>query len=469
MKKKIKKILAKIKEITNLKKQANCGYFKLLKKLHTANKYNISAGNFKKYECWLFTENELKDLSEALKMLNEKTKSNKEWYRNVLCEKTGCSMDEVKKRFNIAYKKGYTSLRFIKSGNYKLTVEELQKLPRYVHPEHEDSVADIRIRESRQHYIDTMMAEMNWTYPQVLINHLKSYVNCGCSFHEYFVFKLYSKSFEEQRKFITTELWVKLYLRYCDYADTWKYFKSKALFNEKFKDYISREWCISDDITEEKFNDYIKNKSNIIFKPLDAQCGIGIQKYAVNESEEENQRIYKEISSIRSGVLEDIIKQHADINKLTPYSINTIRVQTLLVDGKPEVLNACIRMGRDESQFTDNFAAGGLVASIDLSTGMIFTDAVTKFGEVYETHPATGTRFKGYQLPCWDKIMQLCKDAALEVPTMPYIGWDVVINDDGSIQFIEGNHDAGAVMHQYPLAVTEGIGIRDTIEKYIWF
>lgn len=469
MKIKLKKIYIKTKLIFAIKKQSQCSLFMLLRKLSFAQKHHISLENFQKYECWLFTETEMLDLAAALRMLREKTRANKVWYRKAICEKTNCTIDEAKRKLSAAYKRGYTSLRFIKSGNYRLTPEEIMKLPRYIHPEHEDSVADIRIRESKQHYIDTIMKEMDWSYPMVMTHHLKSYVNCGCSFHEYFVFKLYKKSFEEQRKFITTELWVKLYLRYCDYADTWKYFKSKALFNHKFNKYISREWCMSDNISFDKFNDYIENKSVIMFKPLDAQCGIGIQKYAVNESAEANQKIYEEISSIRSGVLEDIIKQHDDINKLTPDSINTIRVQTLLVDGKPEVLNACIRMGRDSSQFTDNFAAGGLVASIDLSTGTIFTDAVTKFGEVYETHPTTGTKFKGYQLPCWDKIIQLCKEAALEVPTMPYIGWDVVVNADDSIQFIEGNHDAGAVMHQYPLAVTEGIGIRDTIDKYIWF
>lgn len=469
MKVKIKKVKSKLKLFFFIKKQADCNLFTLIRKLSFAIKHGISPENFQKYECWLFTESELLDLSDALLLLNEKIKSNKEWYRRVICEKTDCTMDEAKKKLKASYKRGYTSLRFIKSGNYKLSPEEIMNLPRYVHPEHEDSVADVRIRESRQHYIDTIMKEMDWSHPMVMTHHLKSYVNCGCSFHEYFVFKLYKKSFEEQRKFITTELWVKLYLRYCDYADTWKYFKSKALFNEKFNKYINRDWCMSDDITPEDFNDYIKNKSVIMFKPLDAQCGIGIQKYSVNENEETNRMIYNEISSIRSGVLEDVICQHEDINKLNPNSINTIRVQTLLIDGKPKILNACIRMARDADQFTDNFAAGGLVASIDLTNGTIFTDAVTKFGDIYETHPVTGTKFKGYQIPFWDKIIEYCKAAALEVPTMPYIGWDVVVNADGSIQFIEGNHDAGAVMHQYPLAVTEGIGIRDTIDKYIWF
>ena len=74
---------------------------------------------------------------------------------------------------------------------------------------------------------------------------------------------------------------------------------------------------------------------------------------------------------------------------------------------------------------------------------------------------------KGYQIPYWNKVMDICREAAHKVPQMGYIGWDVAITKDGPL-FIEANnmpgHDA---FPQMPLQAPDKIGILPVFQKYI--
>lgn len=470
--KKLKKELNKIKRryhyLKVLKQHSGCNRLNAARMLINAEKLNIRPQRYIDYECWHFTEEELHELGAALRLYDKKLATNKKWYINVLCEKTRCDEKEARAKFKIAKKKHYTYLRFLKSNKYALDLNSLKSIENYVHPEHEDSVADIMIRESIDRYKETIMHEMNWSAAKLKIEYLKANTNCGCTFHEFFVFGFYKKKPSEQKQFITTEIWVKLYLRYCDYSDSWKYFKEKQLFNEAFSKYISRDWCLTENITPDEFNHFISGKEEIIFKPLSAQCGIGITKYTIHHSKIEDNNIYDAISG-KTGMIEDCIVQHKELARLNPFSINTIRVQTIVRNGQVFVLNAALRTGADCNSFTDNFASGGLVSAIDINTGIIQAGAVSKMGEVFYSHPVTGVTFKGFQIPNWSLVIETCRKAALEIETMPYIGWDAVVNYDGSVQLIEGNHDPGAVMHQYPWALIENKGIRSTVDEYIWF
>lgn len=96
-----------------------------------------------------------------------------------------------------------------------------------------------------------------------------------------------------------------------------------------------------------------------------------------------------------------------------------------------------------------------------------FYDLNDKQRIVYERHPRSGCLLKGYQIPYWDKVMDICREAAHKVPQMGYIGWDVAITKDGPL-FIEANnmpgHDA---FPQMPLQAPDKIGILPVFQKYI--
>lgn len=105
------------------------------------------------------------------------------------------------------------------------------------------------------------------------------------------------------------------------------------------------------------------------------------------------------------------------------------------------VVYACIRMGNSVRP-VDNINAGGMYSPIDLETGKIACAACDKQRIVYERHPRSRCLLKGYQIPYWDKVMDICREAAHKVPQMGYIGWDVAITKDGPL-FIEANNMPG--------------------------
>ncbi|MDO4369288.1 MAG: sugar-transfer associated ATP-grasp domain-containing protein [bacterium] len=457
------------KIIANIEKETGWSKKKINAEVKEAKERGISLYRYNFYRCFELNEKEQKDLVETLEKRDIKREKHKLWYANAIKEKTGVTKEEALEKLDIAKEKGYNYYQFIVSGKYGLSVNELKRLPRRKSVKIISTDTDRKIKEQVRLDEERVKREMNWNEGEIKLDILKAQVNSGCNVHEYYIYNFYKMPFDEQKKYITSEIWRKLYIRYCDYADTWKYFKQKPLFNEKFKKYVKRDWLSVGDMNFNDFSKFIKNKNMLIYKPLDTACGIGIKKYNITKNKLQNRSLYFKLKHYKDGVIEEIIKQHKDMAKLNPSTINTVRVQTIVTNNKVNFLNATVRMGASSKSTTDNFSSGGIMANVDLKTGKIMGNASSKFGGIIKEHPESHVKFNGFQIPCWDKILKTVEEAAQVVKTMPYIGWDVVINEDSSIQLIEGNHDADATFHQYCPAVTEGKGIRDTIDKYIWF
>ena len=62
-----------------------------------------------------------------------------------------------------------------------------------------------------------------------------------------------------------------------------------------------------------------------------------------------------------------------------------------------------------------------------------------------QKHPDTGITFKGFQYPCWDKVISVVKEMAKLIPQMRHIGWDIAINYKGEAILIEINGNRPAV------------------------
>ena len=110
---------------------------------------------------------------------------------------------------------------------------------------------------------------------------------------------------------------------------------------------------------------------------------------------------------------------------------------------------AGMRFGHDG--ITDNFSQDGMVADIDVETGVIVTDAIDKKGQVYEKHPISGKTFKGFQVPNWDKVRSVTENAMNVLPGINYVGWDVAICPD-NVVLVEGNAMPDLVLVQAPYA-----------------
>lgn len=137
-------------------------------------------------------------------------------------------------------------------------------------------------------------------------------------------------------------------------------------------------------------------------------------------------------------------RQHPFLEELTPGGASTVRVMTLRGrDANVAIPFAVLRLAR-RGYPTDNISGGGILVSADAVTGVLGMGRfrVGKKWIATPQHPDTGRAFAGETFPEWGACLKLAEDAALSVPGLNLVGWDILLTPEGPM-LLEGNHDAG--------------------------
>ena len=151
-------------------------------------------------------------------------------------------------------------------------------------------------------------------------------------------------------------------------------------------------------------------------------------------------------------LLQERIVQHEALAALHASSVNTIRLVTVYRGGTVEPLAAALRVGTGGSP-VDNWSAGGLVVSLDLSTGRLSGRGIFKprcggearYGGFVDRHPDSGLLLDGYALPMIPEAVELARAFHRDLGGPRTVGWDLSITPDGPI-VVEGNsHWSGAM------------------------
>jgi hypothetical protein len=152
------------------------------------------------------------------------------------------------------------------------------------------------------------------------------------------------------------------------------------------------------------------------------------------------------------GALEDylawsFVEQADYAAALFPDATNTLRVVTLWDEAadEPFVSGAVQRIGTVASAPVDNWSQGGLSAEVGedgtLSSAARWDDAASELGW-HDRHPDTGERIAGRRVPDWPAVREGVLAMAEELSSLPRVGWDVVVTDDG-FELLELNTHAG--------------------------
>lgn len=289
----------------------------------------------------------------------------------------------------------------------------------------------------------------------LLCDMLKCARKYGAGYMDYDLFEMYNLTPEQRDTYITRGRNNEIVSKYND-KNYFHIFENKNEFNELFKDYIKREWVDVKDTPKENVIAFMQRHPVFMAKPVDGGCGHGIEKIDTSQYSSLDEVYDKLVQGNNNFELEEVIKQHPAVSAIYPDAINTVRVVTILKDGIPHVICAYFRIGN--GKFVDNFNSGGMVAPVNEITGEVMDRAIDKKKNLYETHPQTGAKIKGFKFPDWDKAIEMCKKAAKVVPQMGYIGWDVCFTPDGPI-FVEGNEFPGHDIYQLPEHTPNKIGM----------
>lgn len=237
----------------------------------------------------------------------------------------------------------------------------------------------------------------------------------------------------------------------------------KCAFNERFHGFLGREWLDLRKADPETFETFLQGKETFFAKEVDSFGGRGVRRIRLEEYPD-REALYHQLRANGQYLVEETILQHPEMERLHPGSINTVRIVTLLVHDKPDVMYALIRVG-GKGQCVDNICCGGLYAPVDES-GAVFHDAFCETEErFYDCHMESGVKFIGFQVPYFHEAVELVKKAAKVVPQVGYVGWDVAIGETGPL-LIEGNVIPGYDMCQnYCHLKKKGEGILPRFEK----
>lgn len=302
----------------------------------------------------------------------------------------------------------------------------------------------------------------------------KCAVKYGAGYMDYDLFEMYNLTDEQRDTYLTRGRNNELVVKYCS-NEVLHIFMNKDEFNERFNKYIKRDWLKFKTSTKEQVIEFMTKHETFMAKPIDGGCGKGIEKIHVKDYDSLD-AVYDYLSqSGTNWLLEEVIIQDSSVSAINPYSINTVRVVTVVTteDGKSllsipkeeragvklvsHIICAYFRIGNGK-KCVDNFNSGGMVVPVDENTGVVTKVAIDKEKNVYEKHPLTGADIKGFKFPYWEQVISMCKEAALVVPEMGYAGWDVGFTPDGPL-FVEGNEFPGHDIYQLPVHTPDKIGM----------
>lgn len=162
--------------------------------------------------------------------------------------------------------------------------------------------------------------------------------------------------------------------------------------------------------------------------------------------------IRRRFKSSRDRLVTEFIEQARYAREIHAGSANTIRVLCLWNDDEKEpfAARAVQRFGSPATGPVDNITQGGLDSLVDLETGRLGRGArMTPEGrpEWHDHHPDTGARIEGVEVPHWRETLRGLLAVHAKYPELPYVGWDVLVTDDG-FKVLEGNNMSGLWMFQ---------------------
>jgi hypothetical protein len=131
--------------------------------------------------------------------------------------------------------------------------------------------------------------------------------------------------------------------------------------------------------------------------------------------------------------------------RIYPGSANTLRVVTLwdAECGGAFILAITHRFGTARTGMTDNFHGGfgGICAAVDAQAGRLGPALGLNENQdriSFSSHPDTGEPIEGVVIPRFRECVETVLKAANHFPFCPWIGWDVLITEDG-VSILEAN------------------------------
>lgn len=206
-------------------------------------------------------------------------------------------------------------------------------------------------------------------------------------------------------------------------------------------------------ISIEEAKSKILQHCEVICKPSqESGSGRGIMFF--DNKNEEAIDVFLSDKAYDDYVVQALIQQHSELDRVHKGSINCIRICSLLMNDGVYILSAVLRMGFGSSK-VDNATAKDNAGYDGMSCGIDENGCLKKHAHGYTTgnscdrHP-DGLVFEGFKIPSFDKAVELVKFAHPLIGHFRLVSWDIAIDKDGDPVLIEANMRKGGInFHQF--------------------
>lgn len=188
-------------------------------------------------------------------------------------------------------------------------------------------------------------------------------------------------------------------------------------------------------ISEEEFVELCRTENSVVLKKsIDSSGGKGILFFDAELDSIE--KLLNWIKDKNDLIVQGVIIQHDELNRIHPESINSIRIITLVL-GEVYILSSVLRMGRGGAK-VDNASSGGIVCGIEPS-GWLKSEAFDVKANRYDKHPS-GVRFESIMVPGFNSCQEICKRLAFRlIQYTKLVSWDLAIDKNGTPILLEAN------------------------------
>lgn len=266
----------------------------------------------------------------------------------------------------------------------------------------------------------------------------------GSIYSEYYVFQFYLRSKANRKSFFTTFFEYELndQLNNPSYRDL---FWDKTKFLTVFKEYIHREWCKIDDNEVQRL---FSNHDSLVIKE---KCGCsGSMVQIIDTKDYQNARALQlYMRSQGYNMIETMLVNHKELAQFNPRTLNTIRFVTVAHNGAVRYIVAALRVGGRNAR-VDNISQGGACAPINIDNGKIYGPFVAKS----KAEKPVCDDAIGFAIPYWEEVKALVSKAALMIPEIRFVAWDIAITQQGPV-IVEGNNSFGPDIMQMHYGINE--------------
>ncbi len=215
-------------------------------------------------------------------------------------------------------------------------------------------------------------------------------------------------------------------------------FHDKLAFDREFSDFLRRDWMVVDENNADAVRAFVERLGTVVTKEPIGQAGTGVHRYHAAEIEDWD-AFHRGLLERGELLIEEVIRQHADLAAVCPGTVNTTRVTAFFDGEKTHILAMAQKFGRGE--VSDQMTFGGFYTMLD-ENGHAVGPGYDSHAHVHEVHPDSGVRIADFQLPMVDEVTAFVDQVARVVPQVQYVGWDIVVTPDGPV-LVEGNWGAG--------------------------